>query len=898
MSKKSSLNSIKESLGKKSVSLQARYQNNPNLILGIITFIGVSTCVLVVLSALQPSLIFQDTTATGGDMGAHVWWPAFMRDYLLPGFRIFGWTMDFYSGFPVGQYYFPVPALITIILGILMPYNIAFKLTTAIGAITLPISAYVLGRSLKSPRPIPMLMSFAATAFLFFGGDPRANAVLDPTQSTLVNYETAQRNHWIMGGPLLSNMAGEYSFTIALSFSLLFLGAFYVSIREDKKRARVAVLFALTILSHLVVAIFAGFAAIVFWGAQYVVRKGYIKVIGYSLLAWITVMIFSIGAVGRYFFDNEVSIELFYVLGASLSVVGIVAWGIWKKKNIEVFTFAKDMASLGFGVLISSIWLLPMFLRFGYTTNMRYEKLIDNPLTSINEIYDLYISPAYFLLPVFIPAAIGFILSAALLRKNIVPLVITAVLMAVMFIQWPEGHAWNLRFLPFWYLFIFFVAAIGYGELFRIPSTALARFSYTKKRPMLLNFAKGLRTFLYSLLIFLFLASLIGIPQRISDVIAIGPLEGPIGQLSQDRRGLASGWATYNYEGYEGRGPAWEEFKVVIDEANQLEPGRALWETKGGSYGTTLAMTLLPYFTDHKISSQEGLYYEAAGSTAYHFLTVAQVSQSPSNPVRWPLCENVDGQNIETDDCFPRAYGDINDFDRGVEHMRLMGVRYFFAHSEQVRAKAQEHPDLRLISIVGDQDNADPLGWEIYEITNSNLVEPIAVDPVVITDKTDSQYWQQSGNKWLWQWWTDLGQFPFFVDDGPQQWQRKTASEALQSPLPEEQRSLESNVKVTNIDLRQDSISFNVDKVGEPVLVKVSYYPTFKATGAEEIYRASPNFMIVVPTDNEVKIELKRDSSEWISYFLFLTGIAGCFFLLYLDKGRFWQASRKYIFKD
>ena len=30
---------------------------------------------------------------------------------------------------------------------------------------------------------------------------------------------------------------------------------------------------------------------------------------------------------------------------------------------------------------------------------------------------------------------------------------------AVVFRFWPEAHAWNLRFLPFWYLGLFLLAA-------------------------------------------------------------------------------------------------------------------------------------------------------------------------------------------------------------------------------------------------------------------------------------------------------------------------------------------------------------------------------------------------------------------------------------------------------
>ena len=45
-----------------------------------------------------------------------------------------------------------------------------------------------------------------------------------------------------------------------------------------------------------------------------------------------------------------------------------------------------------------------------------------------------------------------------------------------------------------------------------------------------------------------------------------------------------------------------------------------------------------------------------------------------------------------------------------------------------------------------------------------------------------------------------------------------------------------------------------VDQVGVPVLVKVSYYPNWKVTGGDGPYRVAPNLMVVVPTDNQVRL--------------------------------------------
>lgn len=871
------------------------------------TFSGVAGCVLIVWLAMNPSLVFTNTTATGGDMGAHVWWPAFMRDFLLPNGRLFGWSMDSYSGFPVGQYYFPVPALMVVILDFILPYNIAFKLITVVGGVALPLSAYVLGRSVKAPKPIPMLMAFAATAFLFFTGDPRGTT----TSSTLADYKNANFNQHIMGGPLLSEMAGEFSFSIALTFALLFLAAFFVMLREGKYKSRVAVLFALTVMSHLVVGIFIGIAVVVFWGASYVARAGLFRWLGYTLLVWVVSFSFAIGIVGRLFFDKELhgSIyefsALFICIGSTIVTIGLMVYG-WMRQRDNFFKIVGDSMPLFVGVLLSGIWLFPLLSRFAYTSNMRYEKLIDLPTTpGVNEVYELYVAPTYFMWPIFIPAAIGFILSATLLRKSIVPILLTAIAMVLIFVNWPEGAAWNLRFLPFWYLFIFFVAAVGYGELFRIPSSIMSRMAYTRKSRSLLVGTRAVSAGVTSLLVIVFFVGLVGLGSAPKNPDT-GCADGTDSRLFPDRRGYAHSWAQYNFEGYERKPqiPCGQkvdgkktytssaEYKDVINTMKKLPKGRALWEQSEGSYGTTLALALLPYFTDHKIASQEGLYFEAAGSTAYHFLTVAEVSKSASNAMRWPSCEKkVDGTK-KNPMCFDSFYGSISDFDRGVEHMKMMGISYYMAHSVEAKELAKASAELELLDTVADRDGLDPFGWDIYKIVNTNLVEPLNVDPIVVSDKSSPRDWAQSGNKWLYDWFNAVDEYPEFVNDGPDSWKRMTAKEALKNKLSTAQIAHKDKVNVTNVKIEQDSIQFSVDKIGEPVLVKVSYYPTFKATGAESVYRASPNSMVVVPTSNDVVIKIERDSVEWLSILLFFIGVIACISMKVMEKRSFKQLSK------
>src|SRR5262245_46201971 len=54
----------------------------------------VAACVVYVFVQLAPSLVLRNTTITGGDTGAHVWFPDFLIDHFLP-WRVAGWSNDF-----------------------------------------------------------------------------------------------------------------------------------------------------------------------------------------------------------------------------------------------------------------------------------------------------------------------------------------------------------------------------------------------------------------------------------------------------------------------------------------------------------------------------------------------------------------------------------------------------------------------------------------------------------------------------------------------------------------------------------------------------------------------------------------------------------------------------------
>ena len=98
---------------------------------------------------------YGDATVNGRELAV----AAYLRDHLLPSLRLTGWTPDWYAGFPVGQFYFPFPAVMIVVLDALTPlsYNVAFKLVSILGILLLPFAVYALMRALRAPFPVPSI---------------------------------------------------------------------------------------------------------------------------------------------------------------------------------------------------------------------------------------------------------------------------------------------------------------------------------------------------------------------------------------------------------------------------------------------------------------------------------------------------------------------------------------------------------------------------------------------------------------------------------------------------------------------------------------------------------------------------------------------------------------------
>jgi hypothetical protein len=201
----------------------------------------------------------------------------------------------------------------------------------------------------------------------------------------------------------------------------------------------------------------------------------------------------------------------------------------------------------------------------------------------------------------------------------------------------------------------------------------------------------------------------------------------------------------------------------------------------------------------------------------------------------------------------------------------MLGARYYLAFSPEATAQADADADLTLVAVTGK--------WRAYEVRGSDIVAPLVNQPAVITGGGKGE------REWMGvmaDWYQDFGAHDVFLAaSGPKEWQRVKVNHVATDSItigadvqvdPPQRQPLDA-VQVSGIRTRDNRITFDVDRPGVPVLVKASYFPNWKVSGASGPYRVSPNLMVVIPRSTHVSLYYGRTPVDVIGWILSLTGI-------------------------
>ena len=793
-----------------------------------------ASCVAVLLW-LHPSEIFSPATPTGGDMGAHVWGPVYLRDVLLPSGSLRGWTTEWYAGMPAMQFYMVVPYLLIVALDWVLPFGIAFKLVAVSGVVSIPAAAWLMGRLAGWARPLRMLLPVALLLFVF------------------------DVNFTIYGGNAASTLAGEFAFSIALSASLVYLGMLWRSLERGTGRARASFVLAFVALCHPIPLAFAVTASVLMVAVRSLHslpdRIGRVPTMGASIaviVLWVAVWNITEAPLWR--------------LAVPAGAVAALALAEWRR----------SWHALVIGVIggaVSAFWTVPFAARRAFMNDMGWERLttVRENLFFTNDIPND--GTFHSIIWLLVLAGVGAVVGLARWYRPALTWTVIAFTMAMAFAHWPQHRLWNARILPFWYLALYLLAAMG---LWLLVDSLTRRWSSPDqpddpRSPAVtwLRTAIPVVALISALgLLLLRFGQLPGGGFDASGAYRWGPLT-----VSSEDRSFVSGWARWNFRGYENR-PAYHEYYDFVTTMDALgekhECGRLLWEYDRevvGAYGTPMAPMLLPQWTNGCIASMEGLYFESSPTVPFHFLMQSELSAAPSRPMRGLPYSGLD-------------------FRLGVPHLQMSGVRYYAAFSPEATAAADSSTGLTRIASSGP--------WSIYLVADSDVVSPLRVEPAVAEGVSGAgRAWTDPAVIWF--------NDPMAWDvpiaaDGPQHWSRVTL---LPPPRPDGAppasltrfsaaplRKLRP-VQISNVIIGRERLSFSVDEPGVPVLVKMSYFPNWSVDGAEGPYRVTPNWMVVIPTGPDVELTYGATAVEYLAWMTTLIGLAALALVAVRPPARF-----------
>lgn len=610
----------------------------------------------------------------------------------------------------------------------------------------------------------------------------------------------------IYGGNLFSTLAGEYSYSLSICFALVFLGLFANGLRTGRHRGWAAVVLALCILAHVVPGLFALAGAAVLMAFELVPGK-------LRLHDDLRRPPKLVERTTRH--NPDVPLRRMVWWGTSTAVVG---------------------------VFLSAWWLVPFGLRLPYSTSMNYANITT---------YVSILFPHADLWALFI-AGVGVLVAVAVRSRFGVLFAVLGGLSALALVVDPQGSLYNVRFLPLWFLCVYLLA----GWVFAVAVAAGARWlrrdrlaawvhgrngegPSTRSRPEPPGWAPGA---VAGPLLGLLAVMIVVVPPFVPALATALPGIGVHPGANE-----VTNWAEWNYTGYEGK-PDYPEYRAVISLMTRVGKkygcGRAMWEYNSDEdrFGTPEALMLLPYWTNGCVDSMEGLLFESSATTPYHFLNQAELSVSPSEAM------------------VGLPYGPL-DVPLGIEHLQLLGVRYFMAFSPQVKAEAAADPTLRQVGQTGPWHTvfdgvALSTTWDVYVVKHSTVVTPLRDEPAVLTGVGQSQ------DHWLGTvgpegqpvdgpsvvWYQHPSRWPVeLTAGGLSNWPRVTADGSHHPPVRPAPVT-----RITDVHQTADSISFHVSRLRSPVLVKISYFPNWQASGADGPWRATPNLMVVVPTSHRV----------------------------------------------
>jgi len=823
--------------------------------------------------------LFTDTIVTGGDMASWYGVAHHMLTVLLPEGRLTGWDMGNFSGYPNFSFYFIPPFLLAVLPSYLfdIPLTITLKVAIAAGVFALPVSTYAGLRAMDYRFPAPIAGAYGTLLFLF------------------------NETYTMFGGNVLSTYAGEFCYMFAFALLPWFMGSLYRGVETGRGAVKNGLLLGLIGLSHLFVFIPAAYLMVYWYFARgrlgYLVR---VTLLGFGIMAfWILPLIVHRHpyTVPVYIVWNEF-LNWRYTL-AGVGLVTLVATPhialtvLGRRDHLEIPVGARGMASspygqtircrIPYGLILTTgmltflgVYFAGQYLVLGtdiWFSGMDLPDPVNAPLgPKTAGMIAPWIVPVSLLLTGAVCSALGFLDTDVRVRAFGRGLAFCAYV-ALAFLSMVGLHRIITGILtvdsPWAFLRqaplavpISGVAALTTGYLLFLSETgraAVQRIAEGKERHifgMYLSLVFGcavtyfaghflripdirfLPPVLFVLILVLF-AHLLGrilghcrMVSRILGVVAIGLL--CLVTVVFGTR-LSGFWFRYNNSGYEAT-PGYGDFMEAADYLRAeggnapLNAPRVGYEKCDcyGAYGGDRAFESIPVFSGRQ--TLEGVHYTSSIAASFIAFLQTEFSRDIKTP-NAAILSRINPEALKV-------------------HLNLYNVSQIVAMTDQLKQALGGSGVFRRERRFGD------ISIYRYLESDGRYVDVPDVRPVVYTGGN----WPQA----FYQWFKRPEQPQVLLV--PDAFIRDGADRSVFAGYTGDLLNLDrfAHDALDRKDLAIDEhvehlkIRFTTNRVGVPHLIKVSYFPNWRVTGANGIYPVSPHFMMVVPRQNTVEIVYGR----------------------------------------
>ncbi len=522
---------------------------------------------------------------------------------------------------------------------------------------------------------------------------------------------------------------------------------------------------------------------------------------------------------------------LCHPIGAMFLVVGLISQVAVATRDARRAAGIHLARSLALAALIASFWYVP-FLRYG-------DHRIDAVFTKRTD-FGTILFPFPALLEIVFVALAGLAVYEAVRRqwRPITALAIVAAIACLAVLVVPQGAVNNGRLAPVWNLAKLMLAGVGASV---VVAYVVEQASWKRRQSTIIGAPLSLAV----VVLFCISWNIGTLPLGDRTTTSLGTwtlatdyqwIVGPRHQLTPTDQLQAVSFA-----GLE-RGPFWGEYQELVDTLDGITAergcGRIGYEFEpGGRYGSIYALQLLPQFTDGCITTINGL---LAGSPNANFFQ--------------PVAESA--YSLVAERYNRRLPFEEPNMARGVTYLRELGCQYYLALTPEMIAEARATDGLTELATVGP--------WSVFEVADVALVEPLTSAPYVDGSVAGRDDWSDVSMAWFQQ--ADPTA-PRVSSGGADGWPA-SAAESARNVIPE--------TDVSAIVDTGDSISFDVSVPGVPVLIRESYFPTWTAEGADGPFRVAPNWMVVVPTGTEVRLENRPSGLEVGASIATFLGLGAC----------------------